>query len=97
MEIFLTDHAHFKPLPLITAVWKTVMKYYDDKQIQWWEPHALLTLTIATTQASIHPSTDTRKPVLKWKLLKSMLGNKKQKQNLAIKSLASIIYLIIVQ
>ena len=35
MEIFLTDHAHFKPLPLITAVWKTVMKYYDDKQIQW--------------------------------------------------------------
>ena len=61
MEIFLTDHAHFKSLPLITAVWKTMMKYYDDKQIQWLRASCTSDVNY-TTQASIHPSTDTRKP-----------------------------------
>ena len=43
------------------------MKYYDDKQIQWLrENNSLIHLSSGayyTTQASIHPSTDTRKPV----------------------------------
>ena len=44
-----------------------MMKYYDDKQIQWLrENNSLIHLSSGayyTTQASIHPSTDTRKPV----------------------------------
>ena len=37
------------------------MKYYDDKQIQWLRASCTSDVNY-TTQASIHPSTDTRKP-----------------------------------
>ena len=44
-----------------------MVKYYNDKQIQWLrENKSLIHLSSGvyyTTQASIHPSTDTRKPV----------------------------------
>ena len=57
------------PRPLLTnyCCLETMMKYYDDKQIQRLrENNSLIHLSSGvyyTTQASIHPSTDTRKPV----------------------------------
>ena len=46
---------------------ETMVNYYDDKQIQWLrENNSLMHLSsdvYYTTQASIKPSTDTRKPV----------------------------------